>query len=207
MRLSPLGLFVPSTSLVHRAPPGVKLIGLAVCGLMFVLWSGPLSTAGALALGLSVVLLARLHPLRVLWRLRPIVVLLLALILYHAWSTTLVRGIEVAGDLLALVLLAVVFTASTRTDDLIDVLVRAATQLSRLPLLGRFVNPAVLAISITLMLRTIPTLGRISSEVRAAAQARGLSRSPRALLVPFAVRTVAHAVDSGQALTARGLVD
>ena len=37
-------------------------------------------------------------------------------------------------------------------------------------------------------------------ETRAAAKARGLERSPRALLVPFALRTVSHAQLTGEAL-------
>ena len=40
-----------------------------------------------------------------------------------------------------------------------------------------------------------------------AARARGLERSPRALVVPIALRTVARAQTTGEALHARGILD
>ena len=48
-------------------------------------------------------------------------------------------------------------------------------------------------------------LVRTTSETRDAARARGLERNPRAVLVPAAVRMVAHARATGDALAARGL--
>ena len=61
------------------------------------------------------------------------------------------------------------------------------------------------ALSVGLFLRTIPVLARMSLETRDAARARGLDREPRAILVPAAVRMVAHARATGDALAARGL--
>ena len=57
------------------------------------------------------------------------------------------------------------------------------------------------------MLRSVPALLTTATEVRDAARARGLDRSPRALLVPTAVRTVARARATGEALAARGIGD
>ncbi len=57
------------------------------------------------------------------------------------------------------------------------------------------------------MIRAIPGILDIAVETRAAAKARGLERSPRALLVPMALRTVARAYETGDALHARGIGD
>jgi biotin transport system permease protein len=55
--------------------------------------------------------------------------------------------------------------------------------------------------------RTLPEGARILSQSRSAARARGFSRSPRAILVPTALRTVGFALSVGDAITARGLAD
>ena len=68
-------------------------------------------------------------------------------------------------------------------------------------------RPEIFALSVALMLRTIPALVQTAGEVRDAARARGLERCPRALLVPAAIRTVARARATGEALAARGLAE
>ncbi|MGH3423112.1 MAG: energy-coupling factor transporter transmembrane component T, partial [Nocardioidaceae bacterium] len=74
--------------------------------------------------------------------------------------------------------------------------------------LRRFgVNPDRVALAMALMLRAVPGLLQIACEVRDAARARGLERNPRALLVPMALRTVARANATGEALAARGIGD
>ena len=72
--------------------------------------------------------------------------------------------------------------------------------------LRRFgVRPERVALSFSLMITAIPSILGIARETRAAARARGLDRDPRALVVPLAIRTVAHAQLTGQALQARGI--
>ena len=58
-----------------------------------------------------------------------------------------------------------------------------------------------------LFLRSVPVLVHVVGEARYAARARGLDRSPRAVVVPAAVRMVGHARTTGDALAARGLGD
>ena len=99
-----------------------------------------------------------------------------------------------------MVLAATVVTATTPTDVLLDLLARAVR-----PLRHVGVDPESFGLAVALMLRTIPALGDLFGEVRDAARARGLERSARAQLVPFAIRTVQRARLTGEALTARGI--
>ena len=76
----------------------------------------------------------------------------------------------------------------------------------KMPLRGYLVLPGANG-PVGIMLRAIPALLETFAETRDAARARGLDRSPRALLVPAAVRTVSRARATGDALAARGLAD
>src|SRR5690606_27108197 len=107
---------------------------------------------------------------------------------------------QVSASLFALVLAGTLLTATTPGDRLVDLLVRGARPFARLGL-----KPEVFALTVALMLRTIPALLEVFGEARDAARARGLERQPRAVLVPTAVRTVARAHAVGDALAARGL--
>jgi len=106
------------------------------------------------------------------------------------------------ADLTTLVLASTVVLATTPVDDLLDALVRGARPLRRVGL-----DPELAALAVVLMLRTVPALLDLIAEVRDAARARGLGRHPRALLVPAAIRTVARARLTGEALVARGIGD
>ncbi|CEA08078.1 Energy-coupling factor transporter transmembrane protein BioN [Arthrobacter saudimassiliensis] len=68
-------------------------------------------------------------------------------------------------------------------------------------------DPERFALAVGLMLRSLPWLSAALRDARQAAAARGLGRSPRALLVPAVVGTVAYARRTGDALAARGLGD
>lgn len=201
-----LGAYRPVTSPLHRLPVGVKLAGLAVAGLAAGLLRGVPSATALLALALVLAAVGRV-PLRTLRTLVPVVMIAAALAAYHWWQGAPARGLELGLDLLALVLLATVLTATTRVDALLDTLVRAMRGLQRVPVLGRFVDPDAVALAIALMLRTIPALWQVHRETRDAARARGLERSPRAYAVPLVLRTVARAHATGDALRARGLAD
>ena len=93
-------------------------------------------------------------------------------------------------------------TATTPTDVLLHGLSRAVRPLHRIGL-----PPEGFALAVALMLRTVPALGDLFTDVRDAARARGLERTPRAQLVPFAVRAVGRSRAMGEALAARGIGD
>lgn len=198
----PVGLYRPGTTLLHRAPVGLKLVVLAALGVAVVVLRGPWPAVAALGLAVAAGLLARLP-----WRataagLAPVTVTAVLLGAYQSWQRGPALGVEVAADLLAVVVAATVVTGTTPVDVLLDLVVRCVRPLRRVG-----VDPEAVALALALMLRTIPALGRLFTEVRDAARARGLERSPRAVLVPFAVRTVGRAQVTGEALAARALGD
>ena len=200
--VNPVGLYRPGSTLVHRAPVAVTFGALTVLGLALVVLRGPVSSLVALGCTLVVAGMARLPWQATLRGLTSILVTAAVLFAYQTWQRGWLLGVEVSADLLALVLGATVVTATTPTDVLLDLLARAGRPLRHLGL-----HPESFALAVALMLRTIPALGDLFGEVRDAARARGLERSARAQLVPFAVRTVARARLTGDALAARGIGD
>ncbi|MEZ0449116.1 energy-coupling factor transporter transmembrane component T family protein [Cellulomonas sp. ICMP 17802] len=198
----PLGLYHPGTSVIHRAPAGLKLALLAVFAVAVVVVRGPASSVAFLGIALLAQLVARLPWHRTTRGLLPALVTAALVGAYQWWARGWATAVEVAADLVALVLLGAVVTATTRADTLLDVLARLARPLRHVGL-----HPEMVALAVGLFLRTVPVLARMSLETRDAARARGLDREPRAILVPAAVRMVAHARTTGDALAARGLGD
>jgi biotin transport system permease protein len=106
------------------------------------------------------------------------------------------------GDIVALVLLATVLTATTRVQDILDAITTGLRPLRRVG-----VDADRVALTFALTIRAIPATLELAAETRQAAQARGLERSLRARLVPFVIRVVARAHETGAALHARGVGD
>ena len=198
----PLGTYHPGTTFVHRAPVEAKLIGLTLLGAAVVLLRGPLSALALLGLAAAAAAAARMPVRGTVRGLLPVLVTAAGLGAYQWWQRGPALAVEVGADLVTIVVAAGVVTAATPADRMLDHLERAARPLRRVGL-----RPEIFALSVALMLRTIPALVQTAGEVRDAARARGLERSPRALLVPAAIRTVARARATGEALAARGLAE
>lgn len=198
----PLGLYRHGTSPMHRLPAAGKLAGLAGLGVAVVLARGPVASLALLGLAVAATVVARV-PLRSVARsLLPVLVATALLGGYQWWQRGPAVAVEVAADVLTLVVAAGAVTASTPADRMLDVLDRVLRPLRHLG-----VRPDVVALAVALMLRSVPALLATAHEARDAARARGLERSARALLVPAAVRTVARARATGEALAARGVGD
>lgn len=198
----PLGLYSPRTTWLHRLPPGWKFGAVVVVSVALTFVRDPLVALGTLLGSIALLVSARLPVRATVRALAPVVVLAAGIGAFQWWSRDAATAVVTTSTLTTLVVLATVVTATTRTDRMLDSLVRAAGPLRRVGL-----DPDVIALAVALMLRTIPALVGLVSEVRDAARARGLERDPRALLVPFALRTVSRAHSTGDALAARGILD
>lgn len=199
---TPLGLYQPGSSVVHRLTPGPKLVGLFVLGIAVLMVRGPWTGIAWLALVLCVALVARLSLVSMGRALRGFAVVAVLLLVFNAWQNGWAQAIEVVADLFALILGATVLTATTRVDDLLDTIVRGLGPFRRIG-----VDPERVGLTFSLMLRAVPGTLELAAETRDAARARGLERSIRARTTPLVLRVVARARDTGDALHARGIVD
>ncbi|CAH2603692.1 Transmembrane component BioN of energizing module of biotin ECF transporter [Rhodovastum atsumiense] len=188
----------PLSSVLHRLPAAAKLLALAVAGTGLVLvedWRAMLAAFAGVVLLYPV---ARLSPLVPLRQLRPLLwllgVLFLAQWVMEAWQL----GLLVVLRLAALVLAADLVTRTTRTEAMIATLERGLGPFARFG-----VNPAKVALAISLALRFIPVIAEQAREIRDAQRARGLDRNPLALLLPLIVRTLRMAGDVADAIEAR----
>lgn len=198
----PIGHYRPGRTIVHRAPAGVKLVALTMVSLLLMSVTGPWSTFVALVLALTLVGCSGMGVRPLLRAVRGWAILAAALTAYGAWQRGWASAFEPVGDLIALVLLSTVVTATTSVEEVLDALVAAARPLRRVG-----IDPERFALACSLAIRSIPTIVEIAVQTRDAALARGLQRDLRARLVPLVIRTVAHAYAVGDALTARGILD
>jgi biotin transport system permease protein len=199
---SPLGDYQPGTTVLHRLPVGAKLLGLVVLSVVAVAFRDVTTTGVLLALGVLLSVVARVRLRAAVRALRSVVLGLALLAAYQTWQQGAEHAFVVVGALLALVLLATVFTTTTSVERMIDAITRWLGPLRRFG-----VRPDLVALAFSLTIRGIPLTLELAAETRDAARARGLERNPRAYLVPLVIRVVAHARATGDALHARGLGD
>ena len=195
-------LYQPGTSPLHRAPAGAKLLALAlICVAATVAESlaaaaalAALCAVGYLAAGLGLGALGRQ-----LWRCRWIAAfLVVAQILFQPLATT----VATTARIVLLIALAALVTATTRTDDLLDCIVR---------LLGPFerfgADPERVSLAFALTLSAVPLVAASLRAVREAASARGAT-GPAAIAgqaAALVVLCLKQADDLADALSARGL--
>ncbi|GAA1967372.1 hypothetical protein GCM10009817_04060 [Terrabacter lapilli] len=202
--MSTAGLFtahVPGSSPVHRAPLWLKLVGVLAVGVVPWLTTslGAMLVVTAVVLGIAV--LARLPADRLLRSLRGLLPVLVLLLAFQWWANGPTYAVRVVLGIVNAYLAAGVLTATTPVTDLLDGVVRAARPLRRV------IDPEVVALTLGIVVRSIPWVAGSFSSVRQSARARGLERSPRAVVVPTVVHVVAFARATGEALAARGLTD
>ncbi|HET6561190.1 MAG TPA: energy-coupling factor transporter transmembrane protein EcfT [Marmoricola sp.] len=200
--MTTLGLYLPGSSLVHRAPAGVKLAVLVAVGAVSFLLDTPWQVGTAVGLVVLGYVVAGLSPLSLLRQARPLLWLLLAVGAFHVLVDGWARALVVTGVILLLVLLAGLVTLTTRTTELVETLVRVLGPLRRIG-----VDAERVGLLLALSIRSVPVVVGIAEEVRDAQRARGLQGSPRAYAVPLVIRSLRHADALGEALAARGVDD
>lgn len=197
-----IGLYRPGTSWLHRLPAGTKLIALVLVSVAS-LWSTevPRTAAGLLVVALGYAS-ARIPAREALRLLRPMLFLAVPLALFHTLVSDWRTAFCVVGTLLGLVMVANLVTLTTRSSDIIDVVVRVLGPLRRLG-----VDPERVGVLLLLGMRAVPVVIGLAQGIRDAQRARGLGASPRAFAVPLLVGALRHADRTGDALAARGLDD
>lgn len=200
--MNPLGLYLPGSSVVHRARAGHKLVVMVAAGAGSVFLDELWQVAAALLVVAAGYAVARIPLRTALSQLRPLVWVAGAAALFHVLVSGWERAAVVLGVLAMLVLLAALVTLTTRTTAMVDAIVAACRPLRRFGL-----DPERVGLMLALGVRSVPVVVGLAEEVREAQLARGLSASPRAFAVPLIVRSLRHADALGEALVARGVED
>lgn len=195
-----LATYVPGTSLIHRAPLALKFLLVFGCGLASFVVSDWRWSAAALV-ALSALFLLSGAGLKRLWRaVRVLVPVLLLIGIFQWWQLGGATAARIVLNILTCVVAASLLTVSTPVQRLLDGVVSLATPLRRFG-----ADPERFALTIGIMLRSIPFIAGTFADVRDSAKARGLERNPRALVLPVFISSVAYARQTGEALAARGL--
>ncbi len=195
--MTTIGLYQPGASLVHRCPPGAKLLVLVVA--LALTLRCPLAALPAAA---GLYALARVPVRLAVAQVRPLWPILVATGAFQAVTAGPLRAAEVTCGLLVSVALAGLVTLTTRVTAMLDAI---AVVVRPLRVVG--VDPERVALLLALTIRSVPLLVEIVTTVREAQVVRGAGRNPVALAVPVVVRALRAADALGEALTARGLDD
>lgn len=196
-----IGLYRPGGSWAHRCPAGVKLALLLAGTTALVVVRTPAAVVAGALLVAGGYAAAALPPGALTAQLWPLRWFVLVLVPFQWWSGGPKAVVVVVGTLLLSVAAAGLVTLTTRVTAMLDVLVNLLRPARRL------VDPERVALVLALTVRAVPVLAETFAQARDARRARGLERSPRALLVPLVLRTLRHADRLGEALAARGIDD
>ncbi|HEX2808085.1 MAG TPA: energy-coupling factor transporter transmembrane component T [Kineosporiaceae bacterium] len=197
-----LGGYVPGTSMVHRARPGVKLALLAAALVVLAALRSPLTVVIAVAVVLAVAGWARIGLRALAAQVRPVLAFAVIAGGLQLWSDGPVAGATVGVALIVAVAAAALVTLTTPTQDLLDAVVAAVRPFARLG-----IDPDRVGLTLALAIRSVPVVAQLARDVQEARMARGAGRSIRAFAVPLVIRTVRHADRLGEALAARGVDD
>lgn len=195
-----LANYVPGTSVMHRMPLWLKFLVVLACGMASFLIVDWRLAAAALALMCVLFLLSGAGPARLVRAVRPLLPVLLAIGLFQWWQLGAPTAARIVLNILLCVVAASLLTATTPLHRLLDGVVSLARPFRRFG-----ADPERFALTIAIMLRSIPFIAGAFEDVRDSARARGLERNPRALVLPVFITTVAYARHTGDALAARGL--
>ncbi|URK17052.1 energy-coupling factor transporter transmembrane protein EcfT [Thalassospira sp. GO-4] len=192
------GLYIDGNSVLHRAQAGPKILAMVALGTgVFMVPDWPVVS---LVLA-SVIALYRLSGFG--WRviiaqIRPMAWLLAIFFAVQLWLNDWQAGLLVITRIAAIVMFASLITLTTKTSDMLASLERALRPLKPLG-----VNPEKVSLAISMVLRFIPVIATVASEIRDAQRARGLDRSILAMIVPLIIRTLKMADDVADAIEAR----
>lgn len=195
-----LGMYLPGDSMLHRTGARRKMGLLLAGGIAVSFTRNPWVLLVVIATQLALIATARI-PLRTpLRQLRTLAPLLVILLIAHTWLDSWKAGLLVDLRIVTLVLAATVVTLTTRMSEMLDEL---ETLLRPARYVG--VDPARVALAISMAIRFVPRIAQQAQQVREAQRARGVERSLAALLVPLLIKTLQMADQTAEALEARGL--
>lgn len=194
-------LHQPGTSVLHRTGVGVKFLLVFLLALGVSLQrENPWAILGAWILVILGHLLAGAGVsglLRRLWGLRWILLILTVPQLIFLDPQVALLNVS---RVVAVIMVAGLFTLTTRTSDILAGFDRALSPLAKLG-----VDTSRISLALSLTIRSVPVILAFSGQIREALRARGRRVTPKALIMPLLVMSLRHAEETAEALAARGV--
>ncbi|GAB3085423.1 Energy-coupling factor transporter transmembrane protein EcfT [Corynebacterium aquatimens] len=203
MREIPLGVYVPGHSVIHRAAPGWKFIGLVVfIAVVSFASSAPLHGLSAIGVLFLAYAVAGIPIATAAKQVGPLLPFLAFLGLFLWWQSGWIVALTMFFKLLACVMAATLLTLTTTVEALLQSIEHGLQPLNRIG-----VPVDLISLAIALTIRLIPLMIATVEESLHARTARGAGFSLAAFGVPVVIRSLRRAEMTGEALLARGAVD
>jgi biotin transport system permease protein len=198
-------LFRPGNSLLHRLPAGPKLLALMILiAVISIVGSSPL---GALAALLATAMLYSFAFaagagsalfLKQIWSLKWLLLLIVVpqLIFGASWPIVWANAVRLA----AAILLATLFTFTTKNSELMLAIERTFKPLGRIG-----IKPETASLTLAMTINAIPMITKFLAQTKEAQQARGIKPTATLITVPLLVASLKYADEFAEALTARGV--
>ena len=188
-------------SLIHRAAPGPKLLAL-IALILAVSWS-PLA---GLALTVALYALAFKNLTKFfkqLWALKLLIALITIpqLLFGTPWQTVFDSTLRITDAML----LATLFSLTTKTQALLDAIEGALNSKTLRPLTRLGLKPETVSLAFVMTMNAIPMIMKFVGQIKEAQSARGLKPTPVRMTIPLLVASLKYSDEFAEALTARGV--
>ena len=200
-------------SLINRTAPGPKLLALifliAVISIdlpfidetikPWIPSFGLLLTAALYAMAFSGVS----KFLEQLWNLKILIALVTIpqLLFGTPWATVLTATVRLTDAML----LATLFSLTTKTRDLLDSIEGSLGSKWLSPLRRLGLKPATVSLAFAMTMNAIPMIMKFLNQTKEAQAARGLKPTPVRMTIPLLVASLKYADEYAEALSARGV--
>jgi biotin transport system permease protein len=202
-----------TSSILHRSPPGLKLIALVLIitaisiDVPFI--DAPVKSwipAGALVLTATLYTVAFSNVtkfLEQLWALKLLIAIITIpqLLFGTSWETVLTATIRLTDAML----LAALFSLTTKTRDLLDSIESSLGSKWLRPLTRLGLKPETVSLAFAMTMNAIPMIMKFLNQTKEAQAARGVRPTPVRMTIPLLVASLKYADEFAEALTARGV--
>jgi len=190
--------YIAGNSFLHRLPAAAKLVFIAMLGTAVFLCRD-LYYVGAALVGIIALYGVAHVPPGMMFRQLKFSLILLAIIFSVQWLVAdWQTGLLIILRFAVLILAASLVTLTTRTSDMVEALERILQPLRHFGL-----DVAKVSLCLSLTIRFIPEVARITQQVREAQRARGLEHSILAVAMPVIIRLLRMADEIAEAIEAR----
>jgi biotin transport system permease protein len=194
-------LFGSNTSPIHRAAPGPKL--LALIALILALSWSPLAGLAFTAALYALAFKNLTKFFKQLWALKLLIALITLpqLLFGTPWPTVFDSTLRITDAML----LATLFSLTTKTQALLESIEGALNSKPLRPLVSLGLKPETVSLAFAMTMNAIPMIMKFVGQIKEAQAARGLMPTPVRMTIPLLVASLKYSDEFAEALTARGV--